>query len=262
MIRFLAAGDTHADNQWLSTLILKYAVNCELDIIFQLGDFGVTKQKSSQVFLDRTSSKLQQVDKKLFFLDGNHDDHPYLWENYPPGQDGFCEVRENIYYSPRGHAFTWGGVRFLTLGGAYSVDKDSRVEDEQFENRPGWYWYPTELITAEERDFAISQGKVDVMLTHDCPWGVKIPRISNMFWESNENRRQLAEVVKACKPDLLVHGHYHTRVTDVFEWADPAKEQTYSTRIEGLSCNPSVSGSGRDAWSIIDLTPENEVSSS
>lgn len=257
MVRFLVAGDTHGDNAWMSRLV-GYAEKREIGTIVQLGDFGFDHDREGRKFLDKTSSKLNHAGVDLYFVDGNHDNHPVLWSSYAPNPDGFCEVRERLYYLPRGTHFSWGGVRFLALGGAYSIDKKSRLEEEQWLNAPGTLWWPTETITAEQRELAIAGGPVDVMFTHDCPWGVSIAGINNEFWESNENRRQVAEVVRAVKPAMLFHGHYHERLTAVYGWDETLGSNRihYETQVEGFSCN----GFGTDAWGVVDLTPKSEVS--
>lgn len=261
MIRFMACGDTHGDGGWMSKLILEHAVKEDVDILVQLGDFGYSGTRMSDLnFLDRTSKKLVDTNKKMYWIDGNHDNQHAIWDHYQPGPDGFCEMRENLYYIPRGTRFTWGGVRFLALGGAYSIDKPIRLKFEKEEHAFGRYWWPTEKITDAERDFAIQGGEVDVMLTHDCPWGVEIPGIGE-FWESNEHRKQLTQVVKAVNPDFLIHGHYHQRISERLTWAsEPDPHSTTNlvwneTRVEGFSCN----GKGRDAWGIFSLTPREEV---
>lgn len=222
-MRLLLVGDCHGNNKFMSTVILKYALRYEIDKIVQLGDFGYWEHRADGVeFLDRTERKLAQVGIQMFFLDGNHENHPLLWERYPPNEEGFCRVREHLFYLPRGHRWTWDDVTFLSLGGAYSIDKEWRLAEEfeasvhSVESQAETLWWPTETITAEQAYHAKEGGRADVMLTHDSPWGIDMRGIKGEFWQSNENRRLLRDVVDTVRPRWLFHGHYHMEVRDRF----------------------------------------------
>lgn len=236
-MRALMVGDAHGSNRFMSTVILKHAVKYKPDVIIQLGDFGYWEHFADGVdYLDRTESKLAQINKTMFILDGNHENHPLLWAKYPPREDGFCEVRPHILYMPRGHRFTWEGVRFLALGGAYSIDEGWRKAVENDRNAPGTLWWPTETITAEQAYKAKEGGEVDVMLTHDSPWGVAMGGIKGEFWQSNENRRVIRDVLDHVRPKWLFHGHYHRWVdTELSRMLDDDAGTWESTRIIGLS---------------------------
>jgi hypothetical protein len=62
---------------------------------------------------------------------------------------------------PRGARFTVVGRSFVSLGGAPSIDFETRV--------PGGDWWPTEMITYEDVAHVVAGGTADVMLTHDAP---------------------------------------------------------------------------------------------
>jgi hypothetical protein len=60
----------------------------------------------------------------------------------PTRPDGFVEVTDRILWAPRGHRWTWQGVRFLALGGAFSIDRQYRKLDSG-----RWGWFKEEVIT-------------------------------------------------------------------------------------------------------------------
>lgn len=212
-MKLLVCGDTHGNNAWWARLV-NYAAKGQVDAIMQVGDFGYWEhQREGREFLERTSKKAVQAGITIYWIDGNHENHPLLWQKYPPGKDGFCEIRERLVYVPRGHSWTWGGKKMLALGGAYSVDQDWRKDAEKQWNQPGTLWWPTELITSEDVEKAERAGKVDILFSHDCPWGVDLPGIGGDFPVSDLNRQALRKVVNTTLPNRVYTGHYHMRVS-------------------------------------------------
>jgi hypothetical protein len=88
-------------------------------VILQLGDFGYTLDAA---FMRRVERTLARTGLHLVFVDGNHEAFTYLYR-YPIGGNGLRTLTPHIHQLPRGFRWTWAGVRFLALGGAYSVDR-------------------------------------------------------------------------------------------------------------------------------------------
>lgn len=253
-MKILVAGDTHGDAHWWSRLV-KYATKHHCKTLVQLGDFGYWEHtEDGRAFLRSVSRQCVAAGIVAYFIDGNHENHPLLWEQYPANADGFCEVRPNLFYIPRGHTWEWDGVRFMGLGGAYSIDKGWRLNSEEKRHAPRTLWWPTETITAFDAHQAKQAGPIDVMFSHDCPWGIHLPGIKGEFETSNENRRLLLEVVKATLPRLLVHGHYHMRVSRQLDFVAGEADDGlnwHRTYIEGLDCDGAWN---RDAWITFDTS--------
>lgn len=243
-MKILLAGDTHADLFWWEYLI-DAARHFECELIFQLGDFGYFEgDPLYREYLDELSVMLRDADLMAYFLDGNHEDHPRLWRRYKPKADGFANVRPHLRYAPRGHCWTWDDVKFLSLGGAYSIDKADRTE--------GIDWFPEEMTTDEDVVRACSHGFVDVLLSHDAPMGANVPHIIPDIPQSNENREKIREVVFNTLPVIVAHGHYHRRYTDVFDIPLGERDDRlawHRVRIEGYHCN--FAGDSR-AYGVLD----------
>lgn len=228
MTTILACGDTHGG------LLAVHAALAEAkagtaDWLVQVGDFGYWEHSRHGVeFLDACSLFATRDGVPLVFLDGNHENHPLLWERYADSDktaEGFWTIRPNVYYAPRGHRWTWGDKRFLALGGAYSIDRQWRTLGSS-------YWL-TEEISDEDEALAKEGGTVDVVFSHDAPISVDPLRgRSLVFPETEPTRRRLERVVEATRPDLLVHGHWHVRYSDTFTHRDG-----FTTRIEGLNAD-------------------------
>lgn len=233
--RVLILGDTHGDLGHLIWAIDK-AKAFDCDEIVQVGDFGYWEHThEGGRFLDKLDGKLSQAGFKLHWIDGNHENHTVLRLNYGPGgnrhlptPEGFWEIRPNINYIPRGTRWEWGGVSFLGIGGAYSIDKDYR--------KPGKSWWPEEMITDDEVQLCVEGGPVDVVISHDVPKFVDLyPHLANVGitrpWKWDEdslaNRQQLSEVYDAVKPQKWIHGHYHLRYTETVD----------GCKFTGLGCN-------------------------
>lgn len=255
MSRILAIGDTHMNTSAICNVAIPQAVKHGCDTIMQLGDFGMWEhEREGERFLHKVSTHLVKNDLELFWIDGNHDNHPLLWEKYPPVEDefGFCPIRPNLWYVPRGTVWEWGEVRCLGLGGAWSIDSQWRLQAEKSRNAPGTLWWPTEMIREQDVADAIRNLDgltVDIMFTHDCPSGPDIPGIhaeDKWRWPQTwTNRDSLRRVYDAAAPQLLVHGHYHTRYT--YMWTLPYEydgELKWRTcRVEGLA-NDGLDGFG------------------
>lgn len=223
--RVLILGDTHGD---LGHLIwaIDLAKKMDCDEIVQAGDFGYWEHtQHGQQFLDKLNTRLGHAGLKVHWIDGNHENHTVLRLNYGPGgnrhlptPEGFWSIRPNINYIPRGTRWSWGGVEFLGIGGAFSIDKAARTE--------GVSWWPEEMITDHEVELASEDGAVDVVISHDVPMFVDLyPHLAALGmtrpwkWDENSlaNRRQLDKVFDRTFPKRWYHGHYHIRYTDTVD---------------------------------------------
>jgi Icc-related predicted phosphoesterase len=276
----LLVGDIHGNTSHLLWLVDK-AKRKGVDAIFALGDFGIWDHYDDGRFTDTCAKEVEQSGIPIFFLPGNHDNYDLLeaWVNEKDRTvDGFVIVKPGLYYSPRAHRWTWNGVRFLSLGGAYSIDKEPRlVQDRQFlrdANRrkeqgqdlnareeymlkyEQMSWWRQEEITQEEADAASAPGGVDILLTHDKPYD------SNPKWnrknipECEPNQEKIQQVVDKTEPGLLMHGHLHYAYSEML-----ATTQTF---VKALDCDPSASrgtgGSGKRERScaVLELNPQDK----
>ena len=134
--RVLLVGDSHGDAPFLcERLSTAKEVGC--DLVFQLGDFGYAFVDS---FLKSVSHRAVQTGIPLLFIDGNHDNHPWLRQRVDAdnGADApFVEIAPEVFYVPRGSIWTWKQMTFLALGGAYSIDRAGRYLAAA-DDRVGW----------------------------------------------------------------------------------------------------------------------------
>lgn len=245
--RLLVAGDVHGDAAWFDVLCRR-AQDLGCDAVLQLGDFGYWPHlPGGAKFPRRVSSCATRFDLDVYWIDGNHENHAAL-RALPTGDGRAIEIVDRCWYLPRGHRWTWGGVRFGALGGAFSIDWRSR--------RPGSSWWPEEVTTAEDVE-ALGSGALDVLVAHDAPAGVPLqglalPDVDQV--RSDEVRALVAAAVKATMPKLVLHGHWHRRHSFELTWpvSGGGALDWAHTQVEGLASN--IEHDHR-AWGVLDLDP-------
>lgn len=255
-MRLLVCGDTHMNTFAINNVAVAQAKKHGCTDIFQVGDFGFwTHEPEGVQFIKKVSKYLVKNGMTLYWIDGNHDNHPKLWAEYAPEAPyGFCRIAENLWYVPRGTVWQWNNVRFLGLGGAWSIDSQWRLNAEKARGMPGTLWWPTETIREQDIEAAIENLEglpVDVMFSHDCPTGPDIPGVptKDMYrWPLTwENRLRVRRVFDQAQPQLLVHGHYHVRYTEML--AEPYDNNGLLdyrvARVEGLA------NDGLDGFAIV-----------
>jgi predicted phosphodiesterase len=215
--RIVFAGDWHGYlGQAMRTV--QAAHKDGIKTIIHVGDFGIWSGKEGMKYLFRLNKMLEEFDMTLYFVDGNHEDFPLLYE-YRIMKDGTRRVRPRIFHLPRGLVFEWNDLHLLAFGGAFSVDRNSRVL--------GRTWWQEETITDADIATALENvalaPKIDIMVCHDSPASVPNPLVDNPVSQVNamrffgvdaieqatEHRKRLDAVYHAAKPALLIHGHYH-----------------------------------------------------
>ena len=263
-MRILLAGDCHGNVNHIQYLF-QQAFDFDCDRIFQLGDYGYWEhKKGGPEFLQVTSEFATLNNIPFYWLDGNHENHAWLrmkrdkWTKllydgkHAPEQpysenlndEGFWEIRPNLYYAPRGHRFQWDGVNFMAFGGAFSIDRAWRRIAES------WWW--EEEITTDEVVAAIDGPKIDVLLSHDLPSGVDMRAMMAKRGYNYQNipasemgRAHLRTVVQALQPNLVYHGHYHINYVEYIDYGTVDRKLV---RVQGLDCDDS----GNNSWTILD----------
>lgn len=151
---------------------------------------------------------LKNKDAKIYWCDGNHEDHLDLIKerNYMKAP---CEMMPNVYYMKRGSVLQLrDGRNILFMGGADSIDKGART--------PGVDWFPEEVITQSDI-YNLPDVGVDVVVSHTCPMEfhkamLKAKR-SQWGWQKkirDPSASALSYILNRYKPDLWYFGHFHT----------------------------------------------------
>lgn len=230
-MKILIVGDTHGDLSFWRNKVIPFTTRNELSYILQLGDFGVwTHTREGRAYIHRLNVALDDADTDLWFIDGNHECFEDLYTIYRgnKGQPKPVPMHTRITWLPRGSWIDFNGrngpTRFLACGGAHSIDKAYRI--------PGKSWWPEETITPQDVKRCQSVGKADVLLSHDCPEGVRPAgehaEIKEMDPQTAINRERLTQVMRNARVKLVLHGHWHSFHDDT---------TLDGVRVVGLDCN-------------------------
>lgn len=166
---YYITGDIHGDIRSLIYLIDVYGLTNN-DTIVLLGDVGLN------FFRDEIEEKKKEIlnntNVQFLCIHGNHEIRPYDISTYKE-----CEwhkgivYREskykNISFAKDGEIYELGGIKAITIGGAYSVDKKERI-------KTGKYWWPNEQPSKETKKhvedvLAKNNWKIDTVFSHTCP---------------------------------------------------------------------------------------------
>lgn len=233
------AGDTHGTQEHCRYLI-RTAKAEYCDRVFVLGDWGYWEHQQEGIrFCDKLNRYCEELGIPMYFLDGNHDKTSLLLEKYgdQPDEEGFLQVRPMLRYAGRGHRWTWDGIRFISLGGAYSVDKGWRLQSEASRGKPGTLWFPEEEMSDEDMALILKNtDEVDVMLAHDKPRGSN-PRWNRKDYQEclpNQDRLQLA--IRTLTPRWFWHGHLHFWYRDSVDYSNLQGEHRV-VQVQGLNCD-------------------------
>lgn len=139
------------------------------DVIVLLGDVGANyytgrRDNLLKAFLNDTGTV-------FLCIHGNHERRPttipgYVETEWHGGKAWVQPEYPNLIFARDGEIYTLNGLRYLVIGGAYSVDKYYRLSR-------GWGWWPDEQPSPEIKTFVEQQIKskpFDIVLSHTCPF--------------------------------------------------------------------------------------------
>lgn len=217
-VHTLVLGDTHME--WNSMLRALHHFHPQVCIV--AGDFGWwptawVKAKihgQKQIPLDYLlESKPNETE--IRFIEGNHEDLPRLFgiaEHYRRerdlGQYEAVELRDGLWYQPRGSTYTLAdGRTILFCGGGKSVDAPLR--------KLGVNWFKEEIVCAEQLPKTLP--KADIVISHTVPNRLNVlETIPAVDWEYNgwdstpdPTCTVLDWIFDTVHPDLWIASHLH-----------------------------------------------------
>ena len=161
-------GDIHGSSARILLLCEEKNLNAQ-DTIVILGDVG------ANYYLDERDEKLKRtfagLKPTVFCIHGNHEIRPanistYKEMKWNGGTVWYETSYPNILFAKDGEIYTIDGMTHLVIGGAYSVDKYSRIFR-------GFGWWEDEQPSEEIKAYVerqIKNRRIDVILSHTCPY--------------------------------------------------------------------------------------------
>jgi len=245
MVQVVFAGDWHGNVRWATSRIESIGA-AGVTTILHVGDFGIWPGSFGKRYLEAVENACVRQGVEVLVTPGNHEDWARLttlWQHSKhrdpaTGADLPVRLTEHVQVLPRGYRFTIGKTTFLSFGGAASVDKHRRTE--------GVDWWPEEMPSEADVERAVTDGPVDILITHDSPeleWCVPAVRETlahnpygwprdSLSWAA-VSRARVNRVFEAVQPRVLVHGHHHV-------WGERVVQLPnipYETRVISLSCD-------------------------
>lgn len=222
-------GDWHSNSDFAVSILEKIKENGENviipDVFVHLGDFNFFPYNQGQKFLSTVNKELSDLDREMFVIDGNHEDFDFInsfknsvkYEGFKDVPDainanGFeSKKRDHIFYIPRGLGWTWGGKKFVGVGGAHSIDYSWRTLGIDF--------FLEEDVTEQDVDKALENGSADYIFTHESV--VNVPSPFNIYDQrtiiaTNTNKYYLRNIISELDPKATFHGHHHKFYIDKF----------------------------------------------
>jgi len=213
----LITGDVHGCWRDLNSLVNKKSPN----IVLCCGDFGWwPKENRKPVITWNEGLGISRTKKffnaygvktgkaKVYWCDGNHEDHESLKQLLKETEVRPVEVMDNVFYMERGSVLTLpDGRKVLFIGGAESIDKCDRIA--------GRDWFPEEIIT--QRDvYNLPECDIDIVVSHTCPeefYDGVIEKKSGVYFSQEKlmdpSRIALSVVLDKYKPKQWFFGHFH-----------------------------------------------------
>ena len=161
-------GDIHGSVESIERFIRDTHPDQE-DIVVLLGDVGANYFLGLQ---DQLLKKwLNDAGVTFLCIHGNHELRPtdvpgYEGMEWNGGKVWVQPKYPNLIFAKDGEIYTLNGLRYLVIGGAYSVDKYYRLSR-------GWRWWPNEQPSPEIKAYVEQQIKTapfDIVLSHTCPF--------------------------------------------------------------------------------------------
>ena len=205
-------GDTHIPIDIAKLNELNF-LECENltkdDYVIVTGDFGGVWNNSKKELYWR--DWLHKKNFTTLFIDGNHENFDLLYKF--PVEDKFGgkvrKINNSIYHLMRGQVFNINELKFWTMGGASSTDKENRIKNIS--------WWQDEIPNSNEMNeglynLAKHNNEVDYILTHTCSSSIlkKINQIFGFMPKPEENLNKYLQIIEE-KVDFKhwYFGHFH-----------------------------------------------------
>lgn len=173
-------GDLHRDFERLFWFCKRTTTTVENDIMILLGDVGLNYYGGWRDH--HAKQELSSLPLTFLCVHGNHEQRPQSVGGYriKPWRGDFVYYEEefpNILFALDGAVYDLNGLSTMTIGGAYSVDKDERI-DAMMNGFTQYKWFADEQPSQETKDLCEQVlhergNQVDVMLTHTCPMNMR-----------------------------------------------------------------------------------------
>ena len=204
-------GDIHGSKSEIVGFCKRFGLTVG-DTIVILGDVGANYS------LDERDLALKQafscLAPTILCIHGNHEIRPihipsYKTKDWNGGVVWYEEEFPNLLFAKDGEIYSLEGLRYLTIGGAYSVDKYYRL-------MRGLGWWEDEQPSMDIKSYVekqVAEKKFDIVLSHTCPFKyepieVFLPMIDQSTVDAS-TEHWLDEIEEKIDYKAWFCGHWH-----------------------------------------------------
>ena len=206
------SGDIHGYPWEIKKYCKKHGLTKD-DVLVLLGDVGANYYGDGRDILMKDA--LVKVEPTLLCIHGNHEMRPWHIGGYHEavwngGKVWMQDHYPNLLFAQDGEIFTLNGLRYIAIGGAYSVDKYYRLAR-------GYGWWEDEQPSAEIKAYVeqqLHENEIDVILSHTCPFKYEpiemfLPGIDQSTVDDS-TERWLDQIEESTDYVAWFCGHWHT----------------------------------------------------
>ena len=205
-------GDIHGVVDGVVNFVNKVHPSTD-DVIVLLGDVGANYYNDQRDNL--LKAFLNDLGTVFLCIHGNHERRPttipgYVETEWHGGRAWVQPEYPNLIFAKDGEIYTLNGLRYLVIGGAYSVDKYYRLSR-------GWGWWPDEQPSKEIKAYVeqqIQSKSFDIILSHTCPFKYEPTEmflgVIDRRTVDDSTERWLDTIEDAGKYKAWFCGHWHT----------------------------------------------------
>lgn len=244
----LVEGDCHGKVSERLDIIVTQMTDFEPNetAVIILGDAGLNfwGNKTDK----KNKKKCEEYGIYLYCVRGNHEMRPTdvkgMITLYDENVNGLIHMEEeypHIRYFIDGASYIIGGYNVLTIGGAYSVDKEWRLINAKVNCRSFSGWFENEQLDDFERQKIteyIRGNEYDFVFSHTCPYewmptDLFLPMIDQSSVDKTMEE-WLSDLRNEISFDVWCFGHYHKnriekvyveQYYDYWEYLDVIKER-------------------------------------
>lgn len=212
MGRFFLTGDIHGEVSRIVDIGIKYKLEQD-DVVVILGDAGINYFLNEKDLLQKEF--LSDCKFTIFCIHGNHEERPFNIPTYKEKEwnGGTVYVEDefpNLLFAKDGEVFNFNGKSVLVIGGAYSVDKEYRLQR-------GFQWFkdeqPSKEIIKHIEEQIKKQKHFDIVLSHTCPISTQPEHLFLPFIDQSKvdktTEMLLQRVSELIDFDEWYFGHFH-----------------------------------------------------
>ncbi len=205
-------GDIHGSPLRIIEFAKKFSLTSN-DTIVILGDVGANYFLTERD--EEMKTQLNAVKPAILCIHGNHEIRPFNISTYhltdwKGGKVWIEDEFSNIKFAKDGEIYNIEKLKYIAIGGAYSVDKYYRLAR-------GYGWWEDEQPSDEIKAFVekqIAENNIDVVLSHTCPFQYRplevfMPSIDQSTVDTS-TEEWLDDIEDNLNYKAWLCGHWHT----------------------------------------------------